>query len=94
MKIDKKTIERMADLARLELTPDEELSMESQLRTILEYMDILSELDTKEVEPTAHTLGYTNVTREDRRGESLDVCAVERLAPEWKNGHVVVPRIV
>jgi aspartyl-tRNA(Asn)/glutamyl-tRNA(Gln) amidotransferase subunit C len=94
MKISKKTIEWVANLARLELTTEEERLIETQLGKILDYMDILAELDLAEVPPTAHTLGYTNVTREDREGGSFDVCTVEKLAPEWRDGHVVVPRIV
>jgi len=94
MKISKETIEWVANLARLELTMEEERLIETQLGKILDYMDILAELDLAEVPPTAHTLGYTNVTREDREGGSFDDCTVEKLAPEWRDGHVVVPRIV
>jgi aspartyl-tRNA(Asn)/glutamyl-tRNA(Gln) amidotransferase subunit C len=94
MGIDKKTIEWVANLARLRLSPEEALLMESQLGRILDYMDILGELDLEGVPPTAHTLGYVNVTREDRVGESFDISVVEKLAPEWKDDHVVVPRIV
>ncbi len=94
MGIDRKTIEWVADLARLRLSPEEERVMEAQLGRILAYMDILEELDLEGVPPTAHTLGYTNVTREDTIRESFDIAIVGALAPEWKDDHVVVPRIV
>jgi len=57
-------------------------------------MDVLNELDLDAVEPTAHILGITNVIRKDEPGESFPVETVEELAPEWAEGHVVVPRIV
>lgn len=94
MKIDKKTIHWVADLARINLSRDEESEMETQLARILDYMDVLNELDLSEIEPTAHALGYTNVMRVDKEGESFDVEVVEKLAPEWGDDHVVVPRIV
>jgi aspartyl-tRNA(Asn)/glutamyl-tRNA(Gln) amidotransferase subunit C len=94
MKIDKKTIQWVANLANLSLSDEEQREMEKQLVAILDYMDILSELDLEGVEPTAHTLGYTNVTREDRAGESFRVNEVEAIAPEWERGHIVVPRVV
>ena len=94
MGIDRKTIEWVADLARLRLSPEEERLMEAQLGRILAYMDILGELDLEAVPPTAHTLGYTNVAREDTIRDSFDIAVVRALAPEWKDDHVVVPRIV
>ena len=94
MKIDKKTIEWIAELARLRLDPDEEKKMEIQLGKILDYMDILAELDLDNVTPTSHTLGFTNVTREDVAKEEFDSSVLAGLAPRWQNGHVVVPRIV
>jgi len=94
MKIDKKNISRVAELAKLDLSEDEVKEMETQLARILDYMDVLNELDLEDVQPTAHILGYTNVTREDRVRESFSVAVVENLAPEWDRDHVVVPRIV
>jgi aspartyl-tRNA(Asn)/glutamyl-tRNA(Gln) amidotransferase subunit C len=94
MKIDKKTIQRVANLANLSLGKEEEREMEKQLLAILDYMDILSELDLEGVEPTSHTLGYRNVTREDRVGQSFEINEVEGIAPAWERGHIVVPRVV
>jgi aspartyl-tRNA(Asn)/glutamyl-tRNA(Gln) amidotransferase subunit C len=94
MKIDKSTIEWVAGLARINLSSEEEREMEVQLARILDYMDVLNELDLDKVEPTAHTLGYTNVMRKDEVGSCFQVEVVEELSPEWARGHVVVPRIV
>ena len=68
--------------------------MKEQLKAILDYMDILNELELENVEPTAHTLGYSNVTREDETRESFSVEVVKSIAPRWQNGHIVVPRVV
>jgi aspartyl-tRNA(Asn)/glutamyl-tRNA(Gln) amidotransferase subunit C len=94
MKIDKNTIKWVAELARINLSIDEEKQLETQLAQILDYMDVLNELDLQDVQPTAHALGYTNVMREDREGECFPIDVVEELAPEWGNDHVIVPRVV
>jgi aspartyl-tRNA(Asn)/glutamyl-tRNA(Gln) amidotransferase subunit C len=94
MKIDKKTIQWIAELARLRLDPLEEKQMEKQLGKILDYMDILEELDLEDVPPTSHTLGFTNVTREDTQQEGFDSSVLAGLAPRWHDDHVIVPKIV
>jgi aspartyl-tRNA(Asn)/glutamyl-tRNA(Gln) amidotransferase subunit C len=94
MGIDVKTIRRVARLARLRLSPEEEKSMELQLGRILDYMGILSQLDLARVEPMSHTLGYTNKMRTDEGKESFSTETVARLAPQWEKDHVVVPRVV
>ena len=94
MKIDRETIRRVAELARLKLDEIEEEEMETQLVRILEYMEVLGELNLDSVQPTAHTLGFTSVMRRDEVKESFSRDVVEKLAPEWDRGHVVVPRIV
>lgn len=94
MSIEKDTIRWIMDLAKLNLSEEEQAHMGTQLTKILDYMEVLNELGLSEVEPMAHTLGYKNVTREDRVEESLDVEIVRAIAPEWSNGHVVVPRVL
>ncbi len=55
----------IAKLARLELTPEEVTKMTKELSSILQYVAVLSELDTSGVEPTAQVTGQKNVFRED-----------------------------
>jgi len=94
MEIDSKTIQWVAELSQLSLTAGEEAEMKSHLMAILDYMAILEELDLEDVEPTSHTLGYRNVMRDDIEGGSFDVDIVKGLAPQWDDGHIVVPRVV
>lgn len=66
MKIDRDQVRKVAHLARLELTPEEEEQFTTQLSSILEYFEQLSELDTSNVEPTARAIDVVNVTRSDQ----------------------------
>ena len=94
MKITPREVRYVADLARLELTPEEEREFTAQLNAVLEYMDQLNELDTGGVEPTAHVLPLRNVLREDEVRPSLPVGEVLGNAPEADQDHFVVPKII
>lgn len=63
--IDRDTVRKVANLARLELTPAEEEQFTPQLNGILEYFEQLSQLDTSDVPPTARAIDVSNVTRPD-----------------------------
>jgi len=65
MKIDKKEIEHISTLARLELTDKEEELFASQISSILDYMKILDEVDVKDVSGTAFIGDLKNVWRKD-----------------------------
>ena len=64
MKVTEKNVAYVAELANLELTQDERGRMLRDLNSILEYIDLLNELDTSEVQPMAqvserHAMGET-----------------------------------
>ncbi len=87
-------VEYAARLAKLDLSEEEKVSMTSQLGDILGYVAKLNELDTDDVEPTAHVLPIKNVWRPDKREESLSREKVLQLAPKAHEGQVRVPRVV
>lgn len=65
--IDLEQVRKVAHLARLELTPEEEQRLPSQLSAILDYVEQLSELDTDNVEPTTRAIDVSNITRTDEQ---------------------------
>ncbi len=58
-------IEKIAELARLNLKPEEKKKLEKDLESILAYVEKLKTLDTSQVEPTSHVLNIENVFRKD-----------------------------
>jgi len=56
MKVTEKDVAYVADLANLELTPNESSRMVADLNSILSYMDTLNQLDTSNVEPLAEVV--------------------------------------
>ena len=91
MKMD---IEKVARLARLELSEEEKATFGSQLEQILTYMEQLNRLDTSGVEPTSHAIPVYNVFREDEVRPSLPQEEVLAIAPDEEDGHFRVPRII
>ncbi|MBI5755002.1 Asp-tRNA(Asn)/Glu-tRNA(Gln) amidotransferase subunit GatC [Candidatus Peregrinibacteria bacterium] len=65
MPITRDQILHIAKLSRLEMTPEEIERYTEQLGSILEYMDILHEVDTSKVEPTFQVTGLMNVFSDD-----------------------------
>ncbi|OIP81382.1 hypothetical protein AUK45_01530 [Candidatus Peregrinibacteria bacterium CG2_30_44_17] len=76
-KITKEQVEKVAKLARLNLTPDELNKFADQLSSIFEHVDILSEVDTDGTQPTSQVTGLTNVMRDDE--VDSDFCSKDEL---------------
>ncbi len=66
MKITRKDVDYVARLARLKLSEEEKEKFTLQLESIISYIGLLNELDTKDVKPTSHVLDLKNAFREDR----------------------------
>jgi len=62
MKLD---IKHIAKLANLPINQQEEKKLDKQLNETLDYIEMLQEVNTDAVQPTAHVTGLENVTRED-----------------------------
>ncbi|MBI4707132.1 MAG: Asp-tRNA(Asn)/Glu-tRNA(Gln) amidotransferase subunit GatC [Candidatus Omnitrophica bacterium] len=94
MAIDKKTVEYVAHLARIELQDKELEKLSSQLHDILGFIDKLSELDTKDVLPTSHILPINNVLRNDQPGQSLTPAKALENAPSSEGNFFTVPKVI
>jgi len=72
MAISPDEVEKVSLLARLRLSGEELVKMTAQMGQILDYMELLGEVDTEQVEPMAHALDVSDVLRPDRVCPSLD----------------------
>lgn len=94
MGIDRKQVEYVAHLARLDLKPEEAEQFTGQLDEILGYIEKLQELDTTGIEPTSHAIPIVNAFREDEVKESYDQDTALKNAPSEENGFFKVPKII
>ncbi len=92
--IDRDQVQKVAHLARLQLTPDEEEKFTTQLNDILDYFEQLSELDVSDVPPTTRAIDVSNVVRPDAHRSSPAREALLDNAPDRDGDFFKVPKIV
>ena len=94
MSIDKKTVEGVAHLARIELEPKELEKLSGQLEHILAFIDKLSSLNTDNIAPTSHILPVNNVLRKDEPKASLAIDKTLANAPAKQGSFFSVPKVI
>ena len=87
-------IEQIAELARLNLKPEEKAKLSKDLESILAYVDQLTELNTDKVQPTSHVLTIENVFRKDAVKPSQIRDAVLKHAPKREEKFFKVPKVI
>lgn len=92
--ISKETVEKVAHLAKLEVSEQEAIAFSDQLGDIITMVEKLNTLDTANVEPTSHAIEVSNVLREDVAHPGLDRKLVLKNAPETQDGMFKVPTIL
>ncbi|MDH6061740.1 Asp-tRNA(Asn)/Glu-tRNA(Gln) amidotransferase subunit GatC [Chrysosporum bergii ANA360D] len=92
--IDREQVKKVALLARLELTAEEEQQFTNQLGSILDYVEQLNELDVSEVTPTTRAIDTSNVTRKDELQPYPERQAILNGAPEQEGEFFKVPKIL
>ena len=94
MKITLEDVEKVAKLARLDVSPAEKEAFARQLSQILTHVETLKQFETKGIEPTATVLGQVNVFRDDLVRPSLSVEKALANAPEREADGFSVPKII
>lgn len=94
MSIDKETVKYVAELCRIELDAAELEKFPPQLQAIIDFIDKLKRVDTRNVTPTSHILGVTNVLREDAPSEAFSPEEALKNAPQKDGNFFVVPKII
>ncbi len=87
-------VKHIAKLANLPLNEQEEKKLETQLSETLDYIKILQEVDTNNVQPTAHVTGLENITREDIASSSLTQQEALSNTKNQHNGFFIVNAIL
>jgi len=86
MKLSREEVEHIAELSKVGLTEEEKTLFQEQLSAILEYAEMLQQVDTAAIPPTATVLPLRNVMRTDEARPSLPREDVLANAPQSEGG--------
>lgn len=85
----------IAGLAKIAVTDDEAVKLQSELGTILGYVQQLDSLDTQGIEPTYQVTGLTNVDRKDVVIDyGVSQQALLSNAPHVQDNQIKVPKVL
>jgi len=94
MAIRREEVERIAELARLELTESERERMAAELSKILDFIAALDRLDLAASAPSVFAPEGTPLRADEPNGRRLATDAALAAAPEAEDGFFLVPPIV
>ena len=92
--IDDATMENVCILAKLSLTEEEKVKAAAEMQKMLDYVEKLDELDTRNVEPLSHIFGNRNVFREDVVTNGDNHARMMANAPKSKENQYQVPKTI
>ena len=93
-KIDIKTLEEVAHLARLEFDEAGKVEILNDMNRMLAFVDKLNEMDTTDVEPLIYMTDERNVMREDEPKQTLTQKEALQNAPKKDSDYFKVPKVI
>lgn len=94
MSLDKATVRRISELARIEVPEADLESLAGELSAILGWIEQLGEVDTSDVSPMRSVMPITHPWRADEVTDGNRQAAITANAPQSHDGYFVVPRVV
>ena len=93
-KIDIKTVEEVAHLARLEFDEAGKVEILNDMNRMLAFVDKLNEMDTTDLEPLIYMTDERNVMREDEPKQTLTQKEALQNAPKKDSDYFKVPKVI
>jgi aspartyl-tRNA(Asn)/glutamyl-tRNA(Gln) amidotransferase subunit C len=94
MTIDQETVDKIAHLARLELSGDEKQEMIKDMSKILDFMAKLNDIDTSGIEPLVYMTNEVNVLREDEIKQEITHEEALQNAPKHDDDYFLVAKVI
>ena len=94
MNVDKETLHKVAHLARLNIKPEEEAKLLSDMSDILSWVEKLKEVDTDQVEPLTHMTREVNIMRADEAQKTIERADALKNAPKKDEQFFKVPKVL
>ena len=94
MKITSDEVKYVANLAKLYVDEAEAEKLTGEMESIINFANMLSEIDTESIAPTNHAMKVQNVFREDVVKKSYSQEDILKNAPSQEGGCYLVPKVV
>ncbi len=94
MLIDKLSVEKIAHLARIELSDEDSVYYQNALSQIIQWIDIINTVDTQNITPMAHPFEALQPTRADETRQAPPREQLLFLAPKASAGFYLVPQVI
>lgn len=85
---------KIANLARLQIKPDEVEQYAEDLSSIIKLVEQMNAVNTKDIQPMAHPLDATQRLREDKVTEENQRDKFQTIAPTSEKGLYLVPKVI
>ena len=94
MKIDKKTVDKIAKLSKLKFNKEEGDLILKDMNKMLEFIGQLNELDTKDIDPLIHMSDEVNKLRNDTYQELTSQKEALKNSPEKDSTYFKLPKVL
>ncbi len=94
MGVDSKTVDRIAELARLEFNAEEKQAIIKDLNKMLDFVDTLNEIDTEGVKPLVYVLDEKVPMRKDEAKVTVSQQEALKNAPQKDSDFIKVPKVL
>jgi len=92
--MDTNTVKHIATLVRLGISEEEAQKFSGQFTSIIDYFNMLNEVDTDNITPASDIANSQNILREDVVQPSMSRAEFLKNAPQSERGYVKVPTVL
>lgn len=93
-KITEETINKLAELSKLEFNAESKKAIQQDLTKMLAFVDKLNELDTEGIEPLIYMTNEPTILREDKVKTKITQEEALRNAPQKDSDYIKVPKVL
>ena len=94
MQVTEDVVKNVAELAQLELNPEEIKRLLTGMQKILDLAEQMQSIDTEGVDPVSNPLDATQRLRRDKVTEKNERDLYQSMAPETQDGLYLVPKVI
>lgn len=93
-KITIEEVKHIAKLSKLNISDNELDFYVSEMNKMINHFNIISKIDTSQIDPMTHVGDITNITEEDNQKKSLNGLEIIKNSPDTLGRFIKIPKIL